>query len=140
MEQLVDGPSVTAQFAPSLRSERFDEVVQYDNAMTAKPPQRTYERVWQGHCGPDFTVEDGEESQSVRPVRLRVRWLQAGDAKLRWNSIEVTCQVVLPDGRLLGPSVRVIWTHYHADRGQIPEWFLQFVSSNPPAPRIAAEG
>ena len=62
MKQSADGPSVPAQFTPSLRVERFDEVVQYDDALTAKPPQRTYEKVWQGRCGPDFTVEDSEDS------------------------------------------------------------------------------
>ncbi|MFK0154173.1 hypothetical protein ACIQVK_19130 [Streptomyces sp. NPDC090493] len=140
MEQTADSPSAPAQFTPSLRVERFDEVVQYDDAGTAKPPQRTYERVWQGRCGPDFTVEDGEDSHRVRPVRLRVRWLDDGDATPRWNSIEVTGQVVLPDDRLDRRPVREIWTHYHAELGQVPHWFLQFVSANPPAPRTATEG
>nr|WP_024126580.1 hypothetical protein [Streptomyces sp. FR1]AHE39199.1 hypothetical protein pFRL3_422 [Streptomyces sp. FR1] len=138
--ELADGPSVPARFTPSLRVERFDEVVQYDNAMTAKPPQRTYENVWQGQCGPDFTVEDGEGSHRVRPIRLRVRWFQDGDATPRWNSIEVTGHEVLPDERLRRLPVREIWTRYHAELGQIPDWFLQFVLANPPAPRTAAEG
>ncbi|MFE2640840.1 hypothetical protein ACFXKF_40035 [Streptomyces scopuliridis] len=137
MEQPTDQPSVLAQFTPSLRVERFDEVVQYDDAMTAKPPQRTYERLWQGQCGPDFTVEDGE---TVRPVRLRARWFQDGDATPRWNSIEVTGHVVLPDEGLGHLPVREIWTHHHAERGQVPDWFLQFVSANPPAPRTTTAG
>ncbi|MCX4826800.1 hypothetical protein OG883_45005 [Streptomyces sp. NBC_01142] len=138
--ELADGPSGPAQFTPSLRVERFDEVVQYDNAMTAKPPQRTYEKVWQGQCGPDFAVEDGEDSYRVRPVRLRVRWFQDGDATPRWNSIEVTGHEVLPDKSLRRHPVREIWTRYHAELGQVPDWFLQFVSANLPAPRTAAEG
>ncbi|MFC8125510.1 hypothetical protein [Streptomyces sp. NPDC057302] len=139
MEQPADQPSVLAQFTPSLRVERFDEVVQYDDAMTAKPPQRTYEKVWQGRCGPDFTVEDGEDKETVRPVRLRVRWLQNGDATPRWNSIEVTGQIILPDGCLRRLLVREIWTHYHAELGQIPDWLLQFVSTNPPATRTTTQ-
>ncbi|WP_405824298.1 hypothetical protein OG705_29355 [Streptomyces sp. NBC_00838] len=135
MKQLADGPCAPARFTPSLRVERFDEVVQYDDAMTAKPPQRTYERLWQGRCGPDFTVEDGEGSETVRPVRLRVRWFQKGDAPLRWDSVEVTGHVVLLDEGLGRLPVREIWTHYHAELGQIPDWFLQFVSANPPATR-----
>ncbi|MFD7618589.1 hypothetical protein [Streptomyces sp. NPDC059802] len=135
--ELADGPSEPAQFTPSLRVERFDEVVQYDNAMTARPPQRTYEKVWQGQCGPDFTVED---SYRVRPVRLRVRWFQDGDATPRWNSIEVTGHEVLPDKNLRRLPVREIWTRYHAELGQVPDWFLQFVSANSPAPRTAPEG
>lgn len=137
MEQPTDQPSVLAQFTPSLRVERFDEVVQYDDAMTAKLPQRTYERLWQGQCGPDFTVEDGE---TVRPVRLRARWFQDGDAPLRWISVEVTGRVVLSDGSFDHRPVRKIWTHHHAELGQVPGWFLQFVSANPPAPRTTTAG
>ncbi|MFJ1662589.1 hypothetical protein [Streptomyces anthocyanicus] len=128
-------PSALAQFAPVLRVERFDEVVQYDDAMEARPPQRTYEKLWQGTCGPDITVEEGDEI--VRPFRLRVRWLQNGDAALRWQSIEVTSRVVLPDEGLGHLPVRTIWTRHHASRKEVPDFFLQFVSANPPAPRTA---
>jgi hypothetical protein len=138
LEQPTNGPSVPAKFTPSLRGERFDEVVQYDDEMGAKPPQRTYEKVWQGQCGPDFTIEDGQGSETVRPIRLRVRWFQDGDTLPRWNSMEVTGHVVLPDGSLDRRPVREIWTHYHADLGQVPDWFLQFVSANCPAPRTTS--
>lgn len=140
MEQPTDRPSVLAQFTPSLRMERFDEVAWYDDAMTAKPTQRTYEKLWQGQCGPDFTVEDSVGSETVRPVRLRVRWFQNGDAAPRWDSIEVTGYVVLPDGGLGRLPVREIWTHHHAERGQVPDWFIQFVSANSPVPRTATAG
>ncbi|MFD4576758.1 hypothetical protein ACFWNK_30880 [Streptomyces sp. NPDC058417] len=140
MEQTADSPSAPAQFTPSLRVERFDEVVQYDDAGTARPPQRTYEKVWQGRCGPDFTVEDGKDSYRVRGLRLRVSWLHNGEATPRWDSIEVTGQVVLPDDRLDRLPIREIWTHHHAELGQVPRWFLQFVSANPPAPRTTMEG
>ncbi|MFI1189669.1 hypothetical protein [Streptomyces californicus] len=135
MEKPTDQTSVPAPFAPVLRAERFDEVVWYDAARTAMPPERTYERLWQGQCGPDITVEDGDEI--VRPVRLRVRWLQNGEAAPRWNSIEVTSYVVLPGGKLGCLPVRMIWTHHHASREQIPDAFLQFVAANPPALRSA---
>ncbi|MFJ1742422.1 hypothetical protein ACIOG4_27570 [Streptomyces microflavus] len=121
-----------AQFAPSLRLERFDEVVHYDDAATAKPPQRMYEKVWEGKCGPDLVLEDGE---TVRPSRLRVRWFQNGDATPRWDSTEVTGRVVLPDGGLDRRPVREIWTRYHDERGQIPEDFAEFVRINSPEPR-----
>ncbi|WP_371793118.1 hypothetical protein OG285_32835 [Streptomyces sp. NBC_01471] len=134
MKQTTDSLCAPGPFTPSLRVERFDEVVQYDDVGTAKPPQRTYEKVWQGRCGPDFTIEDGEDSHRVRPVRLRIRWFQDGDATPRWNSIEMTSHVILPDGSLDRRPVRDIWTHYHAELGQIPNRFLQFVNANPPAP------
>ncbi|MFC4507810.1 MULTISPECIES: hypothetical protein [Streptomyces] len=92
-----------------------------------------------GAVRPGLTVEDSEDSETVRPVRLRVRWFQNGDATSRWNSIEVTGQMVLPDGRLRRLPVREIWTHYHAELGQIPDWFLQFVSANPPATRTTTQ-
>lgn len=135
MKQTAESPGAPAPFTPSLRAERYDEVVQYDDAGAVKPPRRTYEKVWQGGCGPDFIIEDGEGSHRVRPVRLRIRWFQDGAAAPRWNSIEVTGHVVLPDERLDRPPVREIWTRYHAELGQVPDWFLQFVSANPPAPR-----
>ncbi|MGW2984274.1 hypothetical protein [Streptomyces goshikiensis] len=41
---------------------------------------------------------------------------------------------VLPDASLEHRPVREIWTRYHAELGQIPDWFLlQFVSANPPS-------
>ncbi|MFI1530698.1 hypothetical protein [Streptomyces griseus] len=135
MEIPTDQPSTLADFAPVLCAERFDEVVQYADAMTAKLPQRMYERLWKGRCGPDFTVEGCDET--VRPVRLRVRWLQNGDATLGWHSIEVTSHVVQPAGGLALLPVRTIWTRHHAAQNQVPDEFLQFVSANPPAPRTA---
>ncbi|MFF8918080.1 hypothetical protein ACF08M_33440 [Streptomyces sp. NPDC015032] len=128
-----------ASFTPSLRAERYDELVMYDDAGTAKPSQRTYEKVWQRQCGPDLIIEDGEGDHRVRPVRLRIRWFQDGAAAPRWNSIEVTGHVVLPDESLDRRPVREIWTRYHAELGQVPDWFLQFVSANPAAPVTVPE-
>ncbi|MFF4409476.1 hypothetical protein [Streptomyces sp. NPDC001404] len=129
MKQTADSPRAPASFTPLLRAERYDELVKYDDAGTAEPPQRTYEKLWQGQCGPDFTIEDGEGNHRVRPVRLRIRWFQDGAAAPRWNSIEVTGHVVLPDESLDRRLVREIWTHYHAELGQVPDCFLQFVSA-----------
>lgn len=139
MKQTADSPGAPVSFTPSLRAERYDELVKYDDAGAAQPSQRTYEKVWQGQCGPDFTSEDSEGSHRVRPVRLRIRWFQDGAAAPRWNSIEVTGHVVLPDDSLDRRPVREIWTCYHAELGQVPGWFLQFVSANPPAPRTVPE-
>ncbi|WP_412075432.1 hypothetical protein ACLF6K_05795 [Streptomyces xanthophaeus] len=139
MKQTADSPCAPVSFTPSLRAERYDELVKYDDAGAAKPPQRTYEKVWQGQCGPDFTIEDGEGNYRVRPVRLRIRWFQDGAAAPRWNSIEVTGHVILPDESLDRRPVREIWTHYHAELGQVPDWFLQFVSANPEAPQTVPE-
>ncbi|TLQ39461.1 hypothetical protein [Streptomyces marianii] len=139
MKQTADSPGAPASFTPSLRAERYDEVVTYDDAGTAKPPQRTYEKVWQGGCGPDFTIEDGESSHRVRPVRLRIRWFQDGAAAPRWNSIEVTGHELLPDESLGRLPIREIWTSYHAELGQVPDWFLQFVSANPPELRTVPQ-
>ncbi|MFE3211169.1 hypothetical protein ACFXI8_23830 [Streptomyces niveus] len=47
--------------------------------------------------------------------------------------------MVLPDESLNRQPVREIWTRYHAELGQLPDWFLQFVSVNPPAPRTIPE-
>ncbi|MDL5199590.1 hypothetical protein [Streptomyces sp. ALI-76-A] len=139
MKQTTDIPCAPAPFTPSLRAERCDEVVQYDDVGTAKPPQRTYEKVWQGRCGPDLTIEDGEDSHRVRPARLRIRWFQDGAAAPRWHSIEVTGHVVLPNELLGRLPVREIWTRYNAELGQVPDWFLQFVSANSPTPQTATE-
>ncbi|MFB7601016.1 hypothetical protein [Streptomyces sp. NPDC056160] len=139
MKQTADSPGAPVSFTPLLRAERYDELVTYDDAGTTKPPQRTYEKVWQGQCGPDFTIEDGEGNHRVRPVRLRIRWFQDGAAAPRWNSIEVTGHVVLPDKSLDRLPVREIWTCYHAELGQVPDWFLQFVSANPLAPLTVPE-
>jgi hypothetical protein len=116
--------------------ERFDEVVQFDTAGRPSPPKSTYERLWQGQCGPDFTDDDA----TVRPVRLRARWFRDGDGAPRWNSVEVTGHVVLPDGSTSWRTVREIWTSHHAELGQIPEWILRFVGDNPPALRGTTAG
>lgn len=140
MEQPTDRPSVLAQFTPSLRMERFDEVTWYDDATTARPTQRTYEKLWEGQCGPDFPFEDSVGSETVRPVRLRVRWFENGDTTPHWNSIEVTAHVVLPDGGLDDRPIREIWTCHHVERGQVPDGFTQFVSANSPATPTTTAG
>ncbi|MFD8609423.1 hypothetical protein [Streptomyces sp. NPDC059631] len=139
MKQTADSPCAPAALMPSLCAERYDELVKYDDAETPKLPQRTYEKVWQGQCGPDFTIEDYEGNHRVRPVRLRIRWFQDGAAAPCWNSIEVTSHVVLPDESLDRHPVRMIWTRYHAELGQVPNWFLKFISANPPVPRTVPQ-
>ncbi|MGW2984273.1 hypothetical protein [Streptomyces goshikiensis] len=68
VKQAAHSPCAPASATPLLRAERYDELVKFGDAGTAKPPQRTHEKVWQGQCGPDFTIEDGENNYRVRPV------------------------------------------------------------------------
>ncbi|MFK0047739.1 hypothetical protein ACIQU4_27360 [Streptomyces sp. NPDC090741] len=132
MTQPTDAQTEPEQFAPRLTMERFDEVVWFDKTGQPKPPQNSYERLWQGErCGPDFTADEA----TFRPTRLRARWFQAGDDAPCWNSMEVTGHEVRADGITGWRTVRQIWTSQHADMGQVPPWILRFVGDNPPAPR-----